>query len=43
MKELNLEPSPEVGKILKKLFEEVEAKKIENDRDVLLERIRSLA
>lgn len=36
MKELNLKPGPEVGKILEKLFEGVVEKKIENNKEELL-------
>jgi len=42
MKELNLQPGPEVGKILKQLFEEVVNKKIENEKKVLLTRLKTL-
>ncbi len=42
MKELNLKPGPKVGEILEKLFKEVEEKTIENDRDVLLNRLKAL-
>lgn len=36
MKELNISPGPEVGKILNDLFEKVEKKEIENEKSVLL-------
>jgi tRNA nucleotidyltransferase (CCA-adding enzyme) len=39
MKELNLKPGPEVGKILEKLFEEVVEKKVENKKEELLEKL----
>ncbi len=37
MKELKLEPGPKVGEILEKLFEEVEKKKIPNEKRALLD------
>lgn len=37
MKELNLKPGPEVGKILNELFEKVVEKNLPNQRDVLLQ------
>jgi tRNA nucleotidyltransferase/poly(A) polymerase len=40
MKELNIKPGPEVGKILEKLFEEVVEKKVENKKEELLEKIK---
>ena len=40
MKELNLKPGPDVGKILKKLFKEVEDKKVPNEKEALLERVK---
>ena len=43
MKELNIKPGPKVGEILNKLFKEVEEKKIENEKDKLLQRIKKLA
>lgn len=39
MEKLNLKPGPEVGKILEKLFAEVVEKTIENDREILLNRL----
>ncbi len=42
MKTLGLSPGPRVGEILKILFEEVVEKKIENERTVLLRRLREL-
>ena len=40
MKELNLKPGPEVGKILNELFEKVVNKEIENEKVVLLEHLK---
>ncbi|KKS22463.1 MAG: tRNA adenylyl-/cytidylyl-transferase [Candidatus Roizmanbacteria bacterium GW2011_GWC2_41_7] len=40
MKELNLKPGPEVGKILKQLFKDVEEKRIENEREALLNSLK---
>ncbi len=42
MKELNLKPGPRIGEILKKLFEEVEEKKIPNEKKALLAHLKSL-
>lgn len=42
MRVLNIPPSPKVGEILKKLFEEVVEKKIENERKTLLKKLASL-
>ena len=42
MKELNLKPSPEVGKILNQLFEEVVEKKLPNEKKALLERMEPM-
>lgn len=39
MEKLNLKPGPEVGKILEKLFEDVVEKKVENERQILLDRL----
>ncbi len=39
MKELNLKPGPEVGKILNKLFEKVVNKEIENNKEQLLKEL----
>lgn len=40
MKELNIQPGPEVGSTLKKLFEDVEEKRVENKRQELLKRLK---
>lgn len=40
MKELKLKPGPKVGKILKNLFKDVEEKKIPNEKEALLERVK---
>jgi len=40
MKVLNLTPGPKVGEILQKLFEEVVEKKIDNNKDTLLQRLK---
>ena len=40
MKELKLEPGPEVGKILNNLFDKVVEKKIENEKEALLKALR---
>lgn len=40
MKNLKLKPGPKIGEILKKIFEEVENKKLKNDRKLLLEKIK---
>jgi tRNA nucleotidyltransferase/poly(A) polymerase len=42
MKVLRLRSGPKVGEILNKLFEEVVEKKIENDKDGLLKRLKQL-
>ncbi|MBI2029656.1 CCA tRNA nucleotidyltransferase [Candidatus Gottesmanbacteria bacterium] len=42
MKELNIKPGPKVGEILNQLFKEVEENKIKNEREVLLERLKSI-
>lgn len=41
MKELNMEPGPKVGKLLDKLFKEVEDKKIPNEKKELLKRLEN--
>jgi len=43
MKELNIAPGPEVGKILNNLFEKVVNKEIENEKKVLLEMITKVS
>jgi len=40
MKELNIKPGPEVGKVLSELFEKVENKEIENKKSVLLKIVK---
>jgi tRNA nucleotidyltransferase/poly(A) polymerase len=42
MKELNLKPGPEVGKILQNLYDEVVEKKLENTKKILLEQLKTL-
>jgi putative nucleotidyltransferase with HDIG domain len=42
MRELDLKPSREIGEILNKLFKEVEEQKIPNEREALIERLKSL-
>jgi putative nucleotidyltransferase with HDIG domain len=42
MKELKLQPGPQVGQILGALFEEVADGKVPNERDHLMERVRSM-
>lgn len=41
MKELNMKPGPEVGKILEKLFDDVVEKKVENERESLLNKLKN--
>lgn len=41
MKELNLDPGPRVGEVLEKIFAEVEEKKVENERNSLLEKLKT--
>ena len=43
MKELDLKPGPEVGKVLDKLFEEVVEKKIPNEKKALLARLKEIS
>lgn len=43
MKVLRLQPGPKVGEILANLFKEVVEKKIENDRDILIKRLRKIS
>lgn len=42
MEILNISPGPEVGKILNQIFEEVVEKKVENEREKLLERLKGI-
>ncbi|MBI5620051.1 HD domain-containing protein [Candidatus Gottesmanbacteria bacterium] len=42
MGEYSIKPGPAVGKILKQLFDEVEAGKLKNEREALLQRIKEL-
>lgn len=41
MKTLKIKPGPKVGEILQKLFEEVEEKKIPNEREKLIQRVKA--
>lgn len=41
MKILNLKPGPKVGKVLKKIFDQVVEGRVKNERNVLLEKLRS--
>lgn len=41
MKELKIKPGPKVGEILETLFKEVEEKKLENKKEVLLKKLSS--
>lgn len=43
MRSLNIPPGPKVGEVLNKLFEEVVEKKIENEKDVLLARLKDIS
>lgn len=43
MKELEIEPSPKVGKALQTLFDEVVEKKIPNNKEELLKRLKELS
>ena len=42
MKELNIPSGPEVGKILEKLFKEVENKRLENTKEELLKELNKI-
>jgi tRNA nucleotidyltransferase (CCA-adding enzyme) len=42
IKELNIKPGPEIGKILQKLFEEVDEDLEKNNREYLLIRIKEI-
>jgi tRNA nucleotidyltransferase/poly(A) polymerase len=41
MNELKIKPGPKVGEILSSLFDEVVAKKIENERNDLLKKLEN--
>ena len=43
MKTLKIPPGPKVGEILETIFEEVVEKKIENEKDILLKRLKDLS
>ena len=43
MKELKITPGPLIGKLLNQLFEEVVDKKLKNERETLLQRLRKIA
>jgi len=43
MHELNLKPGPKIGEVLNKLFEEVVEKRIENEREALLKRLKEIS
>ncbi|OGM10559.1 hypothetical protein A2W13_01930 [Candidatus Woesebacteria bacterium RBG_16_36_11] len=43
MKILDIKPGPRIGEILNELFEEVVEKKIENDKKILVKRVKQLA
>lgn len=43
MKELKLKPGPEVGKILEEIFDEVVEKKLENKKETLLGKLKTLS
>ena len=40
MRELNLKPGPRVGEILNQLFKEVEEKRVENEKELLLNKLK---
>ena len=42
MKTLNIKPGPKVGEVLEKLYDEVVEKKLPNERNILLTRIKNL-
>jgi tRNA nucleotidyltransferase (CCA-adding enzyme) len=42
MKELGLKPGPQIGKILEEIFKEVENKELENKREALIERLKTI-
>lgn len=43
MRELGIKPGPKVGEILKKLFEDVVEKRVENEREALLEKLKAIS
>jgi len=43
IKMLELKPGPKIGEVLKKIFDEVENKKLKNERKILLEEIKKFA
>lgn len=43
IKVLSIKPGPQVGEILNQVFKDVVAKRVENDRDSLLKRIKEIA
>ena len=43
IKMLKLKPGPKIGEVLKKIFDEVENKKLKNERKILLEEIKKFA
>lgn len=42
MRELGIKPGPRVGEVLNKLFDDVVEKKVENEREALIERVKTL-
>ena len=40
MKEIGIKPGPKVGEILEKLFEEIVEKKLPNEREALLKKLK---
>lgn len=42
MRELNIPPSPRIGEILNKLFEDVVEKRVENEREALLNQLKNI-
>jgi tRNA nucleotidyltransferase (CCA-adding enzyme) len=43
MKILDIKPGPQIGKLLQELFNEVEEKKLPNEREMLLKRVEEIA
>jgi putative nucleotidyltransferase with HDIG domain len=41
MKELGIKPGPEIGKFLETIFEEVDEGKLQNERELLIERLKN--